>query len=581
MRMNNISFRNLDKQKTVTIFVAKKVVTMNEKQPCAKAVAIQDGSIFGVGELDLLKKALEIQKFKVEINEQFKDYIMYPGFSEHHMHPHLMGAYMKDSYYIGYVDRKNMDGSKIKGVQSVEALLERLKELVQKDRSRLDSSETEWINCWGFDPLLLDNADVTRDVLDQVTKDYPICLQHASGHVINLNSKALQLCGYERLPEDPNLFRYEDGRVNGTVAEPPLMQHAFNKGAAQMDFSLEGMLQAGEIATKISRINGCTTVTDKGTNMPLTPGNIASNAWVEGQKQGRLHTRVIMEPWHSSIDVWEYNGKKGWDAIYSLREEDNPRLSIGNFKMLTDGSIQGFTAHLLPDQSYVTEGKPNGHLLMPVETIIEQIKIGEAHGLSCSIHTNGNGATEAVLQAVEKIRKESPNIGFRHSVEHCQLATENQFYRMKKLDVTPNLFTNHLYFWGDVHRKYTVGEHGVRRLDACRSATNHGLLHGMHSDDMVTEVSPLFSAWCAVNRKSLSGRVHGEDQCLTVAEAMRVITYNHAWLAHQEDVRGTIEIGKWADFTILAEEATEEKRERLKDIEIIATVIGGDDIFIN
>ncbi|KIT35343.1 hypothetical protein H320_07300 [Vibrio parahaemolyticus 49] len=118
-------------------------------------------------------------------------------------------------------------------------------------------------------------------------------------------------------------------------------------------------------------------------------------------------------------------------------------------------------------------------------------------------------------------------------------------------------------------------------MDACRSATNHGLMHGVHSDDMVTEVSPLFSAWCAVNRRSLSGVVYGEDQCLTVAEAMRVITYNHAWLAHQEDVRGSIEVGKWADFTVLAEEATEEKRETLKDIRIVGTVIGGDDIFLN
>ena len=90
---------------------------------------------------------------------------------------------------------------------------------------------------------------------------------------------------------------------------------------------------------------------------------------------------------------------------------------------------------------------------------------------------------------------------------------------------------------------------------------------------MVTEVSPLFSAWCVVNRQSLTGIVYGEDQCLTVDEAMRVITYNHAWLAHQDDVRGTIEIGKWADFTVLEEEATQEIREHLKDIRIVGTAV--------
>ncbi|MGF1724734.1 amidohydrolase [Photobacterium nomapromontoriensis] len=581
MKFQTISMRLIDTRVPVTLFEAKKVITMNPEQPEAETVAVQNGIIVGVGSNEQLRQVLRAHRVEVETNSTFANHYMYAGFAEHHMHPHILGAYLKDSHYLGYVDRKAADGSILKGTQSVEQLKSRLAELIEQDRERLSSSSEQWLNCWGFDPLLLSGADVTRNVLDEVSTEFPICLGHASGHVININSVAIELCGYENMAEDPNLFRYDNGQVNGTVAEPPLMQFAFEKGAAKMDFSPEGILEAGEIATKVARINGCTSVTDKGTNFPLTPGNVAAQGWITGQQQGRLHTRVIMEPWYTGIDRWVYGDKTGWDAIHAVREERNPYLTIGNFKMLTDGSIQGFTANLLPDQHYITEGKPNGHLLMTEENLIKQIQTGEEHGMSCSIHTNGNGATELAIQAIEKIREQNPNCGFRHSLEHCQLATENQFYRMKKAGITPNLFTNHLYYWGDVHAKYTVGEHGVRRMDACRSATNHGLMHGVHSDDMVTEVSPLFSAWCAVNRKSLSGKVYGEDQCLTVAEAMRVITYNHAWLAHQEDVRGSIETGKWADFTILEEEATEEKRETLKDIRIVGTVIGGDDIFLN
>ncbi|WP_420744691.1 amidohydrolase [Photobacterium damselae] len=581
MKINNIAFRLIDLASPVTVFVAKKVITMHDEAPVAECVATQNGHIVGVGDTDLVIKALETRHCIIEINDQFRENYIYPGFSEHHMHPHIMGSYLRDSYYVGYVNRKAADGSILPGIQSVEALISRLQDLVEQDRERLESSEFEWLNCWGFDPLLLNNADVTCDVLDNVSTDFPICLGHASGHVINVNSRALLLCGYESLPEDPNLFRYTDGRLNGTIAEPAMMQPAFAKGASKMDFSLDGMLDAGEIATKVARINGCTSITDKGTNFPLTPGNVAAEAWIKGAEQGRLYTRVNMEPWFSTVQLWRYKELEGWEAIEALRNEHNPRLSVGNYKMLADGSIQGFTAHLLPDQAYVTSDKPNGHLLMSAEALAEQILIGESHGMSCSIHTNGNGATEAALQAIEMVRSNNPDLGFRHSLEHCQLATENQFYRMAKLGVTPNLFTNHIYFWGDVHCNFTVGPHGVRRMDACRSATNYGLKHGVHSDDMVTEVSPLFSAWCAVNRRSLSGVVYGEDQCLTVDEAMKVITYNHAWLAHQDDVRGSIEIGKWADFTILAEEATEQNREHLKDIRIIGTVIGGSDIMVN
>lgn len=284
MKMNNIAFRMIDMAAPVTVFVAKKVITMNPDAPFAECVATQNGNIVAVGDTDTVVKALETRHCTIEINDQFRENYLYPGFSEHHMHPHIMGAYLRDSYYVGYVNRKAADGSVLPGIQSVDALIARLKELVEQDRDRLESSETQWLNCWGFDPLLLNNADVTRDVLDNVTTDFPICLGHASGHVINVNSRALALCEYDKMPEDPNLFRYEDGRLSGTIAEPAMMQPAFAKGASKMDFSLEGMLGAGEIATKVARINGCTSITDKGTNFPLTPGNVAAEAGSRAQR---------------------------------------------------------------------------------------------------------------------------------------------------------------------------------------------------------------------------------------------------------------------------------------------------------
>lgn len=581
MKLDSLSLRLINFKNVVTIFTAKKVVTLNDKQPQAQAIAVQDGLIVGVGSLTTLTAILTRNGIPFDLNPTFSEHVIYPGFAENHMHPQLLGVYLNNAHYIGYVDRKAADGTILKGIKSLEELKLKLAQFIEQDRARLESGPNQWLNCWGIDPLQLANVDLTRRVLDEVSTEFPICLNHASGHVFNINTRGVELAGYADLPDDPNLSRYDDGTVNGTVAEPPMMSYAVKHGAMQMDYSLEGILAATEVATKVARLNGCTSITDKGTNVPLIEGCTSSDAWVEARKQGRLHTRAILEPWFTTTEVWEYQGKKGWEAILALRAEKDPRLSIGNLKMLTDGSIQGFTAHLLPDQHYITPGKPNGHLLMSVDEIREVVKTGESYGLSCSIHTNGNGATEAAIQAIESIRQSEENLGFRHSLEHCQLATENQFYRMNRAGITPNLFPNHMYYWGDVHAQFTVGEPMTKRMNACRSATNHGLKHGIHSDDNVTEVSPLFSAWCAVNRRSMSGKVYGEDQCLTVAEAMKVITCNHAWLSHQEDVRGTLEIGKWADFTVLAEEATEDKREVLKDIAIVGSVIGGDDIFLN
>lgn len=583
MTFDDLNLNLIHKDKQVVIFTAKEVITMDHSKPLARALAVQDGIIVGVGDERVMTALLERCKLKYEINSTFEQAYIYPGFSEHHMHPQIMGASLLNSHYIGYNDRLDGKGGILPGIKSKDELIARLHELYKEDEKALQSGEQKWLNCWGIDPLLLGNVEFNRDVLDKITKDFPICLSHASGHVINLNSAAIALAGYDALLDtnDPNLPRFKDGRVKGTICEPPLMSKAFAVGAAQVDYSVEGLIKASCLATKIARMKGCTSITDKGTNIMITPGHNASDAWIKAHEKGLLHTRVNMEVFHSSVDEWEFEGLYGWQAIHALRAKCYKRLSVGAIKMLTDGSIQGFTAHMLPHQPYATPGHENGVLQMSVEEIAKNVQMAEENAFAVSIHTNGNGATEAAIQAIEQIRSKTPDLGFRHSLEHNQLCTDDQFARMKKAGITTNLFANHIYFWGEVHAKYTVGEHLARRMDACRTATDTGLIHGIHSDDMVTEVGPLFSAWCAANRITLAGRVLGPSQCLSVDEAMRVITYNHAWMAHQEDVRGSLEVGKWADFTALASKPRETEKHLLKDIKIVGSVIGGDDIFIN
>ena len=146
---------------------------------------------------------------------------------------------------------------------------------------------------------------------------------------------------------------------------------------------------------------------------------------------------------------------------------------------------------------------------------------------------------------------------------------------MKKVGLRPNFFINHIHFWGDAHAAETVGPHYVKRQNPLRSAMRHGLTFGIHSDDWVTEVNPLLSAWVAVNRRSASGQVYGEDQCLTVDEAMRAITLGNAAMLGQEHIKGSVTPGKLADFTVLAEKVSEANKETFRDIPVLATVLGG------
>lgn len=310
MRFNDIDYGLIDLNKPVKVFCAKKVITMDENRPEAEAIAIQDGYIVGVGSKESVLRGLKVREIQFETDMQFENYYIYPGFAEHHMHPQIMGSFMTGGNYIGFTDRTTAEGGILPGIQSIEKLKARIKELVVQNEERLKKGGNEWLNCWGFDPLMLQDADVTRDVLDEVCKDYPLCIYHASAHIMNLNSAGLKLAGYDKLPPSPFLPRYEDGRIDGTIEEPEMMRYAFEAGASRLDYSLEGMIKASEISTKIARIKGCTSVTDKGTNFPLTPKDIASRAWVSARDQKKIHTRVNMEVWFNTVDVWDYKGKK-------------------------------------------------------------------------------------------------------------------------------------------------------------------------------------------------------------------------------------------------------------------------------
>lgn len=132
MNYQALCMRLIDAKQPVTVFTAQKVITMNPDQPEAEAIAVQNGVIVGVGEIETIRSLLTAHRIEAKFNDTFEQNYIYAGFAEHHMHPHVLGAYLKDSHYVGYVDRKAADGSVMKGIQSVEQLTEHLKTLIEK-----------------------------------------------------------------------------------------------------------------------------------------------------------------------------------------------------------------------------------------------------------------------------------------------------------------------------------------------------------------------------------------------------------------------------------------------------------------
>lgn len=171
-----------------------------------------------------------------------------------------------------------------------------------------------------------------------------------------------------------------------------------------------------------------------------------------------------------------------------------------------------------------------------------------------------------------------PAADHRHTLEHVQLADAAQFRRMKALGITVNVFANHLYYFGDVHWTRTLGPDRAGRMNACRDALEifgEGQF-GIHSDAPVTPMAPLFTAWCAVNRLTESGRRMGDYQRIGVESVLRAITLGAAHVLKLEDEIGSIACGKRADFCLLDEDPLAVDPVELKDVPVAGTVLAGE-----
>jgi predicted amidohydrolase YtcJ len=264
------------------------------------------------------------------------------------------------------------------------------------------------------------------------------------------------------------------------------------------------------------------------------------------------------------------------EALQKLRDVEGlntDKLKLGIVKLVVDGSIQGFTGRL--KWPGYANGRENGIWNLAPNEIAGRFRVFHEAGFHVHIHTNGDQATEVTLDAMEEVLNDCPRADHRHTLQHCQMATEAHFERMRALGIAVNLFSNHLFFWGDQHVAETMGPDRAERMNAAGTAQRLGIRFGIHSDTPITPLSPLFTAWCAVNRQTSSGVTLGPNECLSVEEALRAVTVGAAYTLKMDGDIGTIEAGKWADFAVLEENPFNVDPSDLKDIPVWGTVLGG------
>jgi predicted amidohydrolase YtcJ len=243
-------------------------------------------------------------------------------------------------------------------------------------------------------------------------------------------------------------------------------------------------------------------------------------------------------------------------------------------KLFQDGSIQLRTAALR--QPYHGETEPaNGHLIWPQEELDLMVADAHSSGWQIWIHGNGDAAIGSNLDAYERALRDDPRSDHRHRIEHCQTAGEDQLDRMASLGVAASFFAPHVWYWGDRHRDIFLGPERAARIDPLASALQRGIRFGLHNDSPVTPISPLLSIGTAVSRLTSGGQVLGAGQVITLDQALRAMTLDSAYLAFEENLKGTLTEGKLGDVVVLEADPYEVPPQEIKDISVSATIVGG------
>jgi predicted amidohydrolase YtcJ len=534
------------------VFSARKIVTMNPSRPSATHVAVRDGRIVAVGSFDEI-----VGTSGAKVDDRFKDKVLLPGFVEGHSH--IMEGMMWSLPYVGAFDRRSPEGKLVQGLPDIDAIVARL----QEAEAAMTNPEAP-LFAWGFDPLHIGSVSLTRQDLDRVSTTRPIMVVHASFHISNVNTIVLQRAELDRTTNISGVVMGKDGEPSGEVQGIAARFRVFRVLGTN---PLSGNLTADDVNryAASSCIQGVTTITDLHNDL----ADLAIEVYRAASRRDDFSVRLV--PAMASVS---HSPEQGVEKIKTLKASNNDKLHYGIVKLVVDGSIQGFTARLRWPGYH--NGAPNGLWYIAPEELPSIVAAYHNAGIQLHIHTNGDEATEVALDAVEAAQIAKPRPDHRHTLQHCQMADAAQFKRMKSLGMCVNLFSNHIYYWGDSHYELTMGPERANRLDATGTALRVGVPFAIHSDAPVTPLSPLFTAWCAVNRVSSSGRVLGkETEALTVEQALAAITINAAYTLKLDHIVGSIEAGKYADFAVLDEDPFEVAPEKLKDIAIWGTVVGG------
>ena len=528
-----------------TIYLGGPIITINDAQPLAEAVAVKDGIILAVGSAaEVLTTAGDTTR-RVDLEGQ----TLLPGFVDSHGHAYMMGLQARSANLLPAPDGS---GNSIADLQRL------LREWVDANPAAI--AKAGWIVGFGYDDSQLqEQRHPTRADLDAVSSELPVIIIHQSGHLGVANSKALELAGISADTADPDggEFRREsDGITPNGVAEEYAFFTLLGALAANFDNSVnDDFVAAG---TALAASFGYTTVQE---GRAIDAG---LQAMQRAADSGTLAVDLVA--YADILEVENIQPSRNYTGHYR----------IGGAKLTIDGSPQGKTAWLTAPYFVVPEGKPEdyrGYPAIDQETTNKAVAKAYDNGWQILMHANGDAAIDAMLDAVRAAQASHPDVpDLRPVLIHGQTLRADQVDELQELSIFPSLFPMHTFYWGDWHRDSVLGPERAANISPTGWLMERDMPFGTHHDAPVALPNSMRVLSATVTRRTRSGQILGPEHRVPVPIALKAMTLWPAWQHFEADSKGSIETGKLADFVILSDNPLEVPEDQLDDIEIIETI---------
>ncbi|EPA8651858.1 amidohydrolase [Photobacterium damselae] len=531
-----------------TIYVNGDIVTINDKQPQVEAVAAKDGKIIAVGNKQDILKLKDANTELFDLNGQ----TLIPGFVDAHGHVFNVGMQALSANLLAPPDGE---------IKDIDSLITTLDQWHKEHPERTD--KVGWIVGFGYDnSQLAEQRHPTAEDLDKVSTELPVIAIHQSGHLAAVNTKALELAGINAETVDPEggVFVRKPGtnEPNGTLEE-----NAFYLVLGKMlenltDQDNEKLFMAG---------------------MEL----YSQYGYTTGQ-EGRAFPNImpVMEAvsarGSNPIDVVVYP-----DIVIASETISGPYLSkdytdnfrIGGAKLTIDGSPQGKTAWLTQPYHVPPKGQNDAYVGYPAVSnakTFEYVEQAYKNNWQILAHANGDAAIDVFIAAVKQAEAKYGKKDRRPVLIHGQTLREDQIVRLKQLDIFPSLFPMHTYYWGDWHRDSVLGPERAEFISPTNSVYQQGMKFSSHHDAPVALPDSMRVLSATVNRRSRSGDIIGPTERVAPLVALKAMTIWPAYQHFEEGRKGSIEVGKEADFVVLSENPLKIDPLKIEKIRVQTTI---------